>query len=338
MKLLSALCLFVSLCTNAQKDTIENIVFEGAGIRGIAYAGAIQELEQKGLLENIKRVGGTSAGAVTALLLSLNYTSEEIATIVTSTSFSNFNDGRFFLFGGVNRLQKWYGWYRGKRFENWLSALVAAKTGNADITFLALHQKGGKDLYVTGTSLNGQKLIVFSAETYPHMKVKDAVRISMSIPLYFEAVFIDSIGNVVTHPKNRNGLDVVLDGGFVANFPIKLFDSTKYIASFEPNRFTSNKRTLGFRIDGEAQIQNDSAQKGLTEMRVTNIKEYMTAFYTLVLENLNRQTLTEGDWKRTVSISDGAVGPRIRKLQPYEVERLMENGRAATEKYFKSGN
>ena len=336
MKPLFFLCLFSSFYTYAQPDTIENIVFEGAGIRGIAYAGAIQELDRKGLLENVKRVGGTSAGAVTALLLTLNYTSEEIAAIVTSTSFKSFNDGRFFLIGGITRLQKWYGWYRGKRLENWLSGLVAAKTGNADITFLALQQKGGKDLYVTGTSLTKQKLLVFSAETYPHMKVKDAVRISMSIPLYFEAVFIDSIGNVVAHPKNTNGLDVVLDGGFIANFPIKLFDSTKYTAPSGPNSFTANSRTIGFRIDSEAQIKNDTAAAGLTEMPVTNLKEYMTAFYTLILENLNRQTLTEADWKRTVSIPDGAVGPRIRKLKQEEVRRLVEHGRAATEQYFSS--
>jgi NTE family protein len=51
------------------------------------------------------------------------------------------------------------------------------------------------------------------------MKVKDAVRISMSIPFYFEAVFIDSIGKVVSHPRKKTGLDVMLDGGFIATFP-----------------------------------------------------------------------------------------------------------------------
>ena len=39
-----------------------------------------------------------------------------------------------------------------------------------------------------------QELVILSNETYPKMKVKDAVRISMSIPIYFQAVFVDSIG------------------------------------------------------------------------------------------------------------------------------------------------
>jgi NTE family protein len=62
-------------------------------------------------------------------------------------------------------------------------------------------------------------------------------------------------------------------------------------------------------------------------MPVTNFKEYLKAFYTLILENLNRQTLTPEDWKRTVSISDGAIGPRIRKLKATEVKTLLNNGK-----------
>ena len=319
----------------AQKHTIENIVFEGAGIRGIAYAGALETLEQKGILTNAVRLGGTSAGAITALLVSLNYSSAEVAQIINSTSFKKFNDGRFIFFGGLNRLRKWYGWYRGRRFENWLSQLIKQKTGDPDISFQQLQQTTGKQLYVTGTSLNQQKLIVFSAENYPRMKVKDAVRISMSIPLYFEAVFIDSAGTIVSHPKNKAGLDVMLDGGFVANFPIKIFDSTKYITKSDSNSYTINPNSIGFRIDSDNQIQNDSANKQLVSMPVNNFKAYLAAFYTLILENLNRQNLSDGDWQRTISISDGAIGPRIRKLKKQEVDLLIENGRVATTTYFK---
>ncbi len=268
------------------------------------------------------------------MLLTLDYSSGEIATIINSTSFKKFNDGRFLLFGGFNRLRKYYGWYRGREFEKCLAQLIENKTGNSEISFLELHQKGAKDLYITGTCLNKQKLIVFSFENYPHMKVKDAVRISMSIPLYFEAVFIDSAGKVITHPKQKKGLDIMLDGGFIANFPIKIFDSSRYMNNTDSNFFTINPHTIGFRIDSDEQIKNDSASKSLAPMKVTNFNEYMAAFYNLILENLNRQTLTAQDWKRTVTISDGAIGPRIRKLKLKEVERLVENGRFAAERYL----
>lgn len=55
----------------------KNSVFEGGGVKGIAYVGAMEVLEEKGVLENIQRVGGTSAGAINALLLGLNYSLDE---------------------------------------------------------------------------------------------------------------------------------------------------------------------------------------------------------------------------------------------------------------------
>lgn len=309
-------------------------MFEGAGIRGIAYSGVIKELEARNILKDVQRMGGTSSGAITALLLSIGYSADEISYIVGSTSFKKFNDGRFFFIGGINRFQKYFGWYRGQQFERWLSDLIKAKTNNPEITFSQLKQRGCKDLYVTGTCLNKQSLIVFSSENYPNMKVKDAVRISMSIPLYFEAVFIDSEGNVVHHPKNKTGLDIMVDGGFVGNFPIKIFDSTKYLDPTKSNSFVPNPQTIGFRIDREDQIQNDVSGKSLAPIGINSVKDYFSAFYNIIIENLNRQTLTKEDWQRTISISDGNVSPRVRKLPIQEITTLINNGAMATQHYF----
>src|SRR3990170_6487680 len=94
---------FLSFSLSAQEKRIKNIVFEGAGLRGIAYCGAIHELEKRNMLPAIEKVGGTSAGALTALCVSLGYSSAEIAGLLYSTKFSKFNDGRFFFIGGINR-------------------------------------------------------------------------------------------------------------------------------------------------------------------------------------------------------------------------------------------
>ncbi len=40
-----------------------NLVFEGGGVNGIAYLGALEVLEERGILTDIERIGGTSAGA-----------------------------------------------------------------------------------------------------------------------------------------------------------------------------------------------------------------------------------------------------------------------------------
>jgi len=206
---------------------------------------------------------------------------------------------------------------------SWLEKIIAQKTGNENITFAELHQKGFKDLYITGTALNKQKPVIFSYETYPEMKIKDAVRVSAGIPLYFEAAFMDSTGRLFYHPKQKQGLDIMVDGGFLENFPIHIFDKS-----------TPDPYTLGFRIDPDAQIEKDKESKTLTEMPIDNLNQYFMAFYNIVIENLNRQQLTKEDWVRTVSISDGNIQPKLRKLSKEEVYILIENGRRAVKTFL----
>jgi NTE family protein len=332
--ILLLIILSTSFFCHSQNNTIRNVVFEGAGIRGVAYSGTVKELETQNILKGIQRVGGTSSGAITALLISIGYSASEIATIVSTTPYKKFNDGRFFFFGGINRLLNYFGWYRGEEFEKWLSKLIRLKLGDDNVTFQQLKEKGCKDLYVTGTCLNQQSLVIFSFENYPNMKVKDAVRISMSIPMYFEAVFIDSAGNIVHHPKNKNELNIMVDGGFTANFPIKIFDSTKYFDETKPNSFAPNHQTIGFRIDRTDQIHNDSSGKSLAPFEINSLKNYLGAFYNIIVENLNRQTLTKDDWERTVSISDGNVAPKVKQLSRRELTVMIHNGETATQHFL----
>lgn len=51
-----------------------NLVFEGGGVKGIAYVGALGVLEERKITLNIERIGGTSAGAINAILLGLGFT------------------------------------------------------------------------------------------------------------------------------------------------------------------------------------------------------------------------------------------------------------------------
>ena len=110
------------------QNTIKNLVFEGAGIRGIAYAGAIKELENNKLISQIEKVGGTSAGAITAMMLALGYSSDEIGEIISQTKLNKFNNGKYIFFGGIYRMKKQFGWYKAKRFDKWLTTIIENKT------------------------------------------------------------------------------------------------------------------------------------------------------------------------------------------------------------------
>ena len=66
------------------------------------------------------------------------------------------------------------------------------------------------------------------------MEVAQAVRISMSIPLFFEAVeYGTDMANTATN--------ILCDGGVMWNYPINIFDSTLFL---EDNEFGVNKQTL----------------------------------------------------------------------------------------------
>lgn len=303
---------------------MRNLVFEGAGVRGIAYVGVLDELQKRHVLDSVRRVAGTSAGGIVALLVALRYSPAEVEQVLLQTRIQQFNDGRVLFFGGFSRLRKQFGWYRGEALSRWLGDLVAQKTGNPNTTFAELNAAGFRDLAVTGTSLTYQNTVIFSEKTFPHMRLRDAVRISCAIPLYFRGVWVDSVGRISTKPKRKTGLQLVVDGGIAANFPLKLFDA--------PGE--TNPETLGVRIDSDAQIRFDEQGRGLAPVQISSFSDYLSAFYNYTLESLNRPLLTPADWARTVSVSSKGLRPRVRRMSSTEKTALVESGRQSVARYF----
>jgi len=336
-----ACCLLLSIAlfvcqAQSLRDTlkVENLVFEGAGIRGIAYCGALMELDERGILEHVKRVAGTSSGAITASLLSVGYTPQEIFDVIGNTDFAKFNDGRMGLAGGAFRLRKHMGWYKGNEFLHWLEGLIAVKTTSSDITFRQLYQLAKaspqyKELTVAATCLNHQTSLYFSAETFPDMRIVDAVRASMAIPLYYEPLIVDRQGRVISQDDMLPEHFLCVDGGFTANFIVSYYDTKNADGS------VNYAPTLGLRLDSDAQILNDTAARDLAFHDITDTRDFIGAFYYIIKETMNRQLLTQADWERTVSISDCAVPPKVKRLSNHEKDVLINSGRKGTRTYFK---
>jgi len=140
----------------------KNLVMEGGGVRGLAYSGALEVLEQKNIIKNVERVAGSSAGAIAGLMVSLGYNAYEVDSILQNLKIQEFNDGKD-IFGKIRRIKREYGVYKGDKFEKWLASLIAYKTGNANITFLQLHQlheknNNFKDFYCPGPNKTRKKI------------------------------------------------------------------------------------------------------------------------------------------------------------------------------------
>jgi NTE family protein len=288
-----------------------NLVFEGGGVKGLAYAGALEVLEQSGITGQIERVGGASAGAITATLVSLGYTGEEVRHTFMNMDFSKFEDGGLL---GPERLLTEYGWYKGDYFLNFIEEQIEQKTGNRRSTFSEVKRPDFKDLFVVGTELTQQLSVVFCNECSPDMAIADAVRISMSIPLFFAAREI--------------GDNIYCDGGVLNNYPITLFDKQRYLSapSGDPDEDITNTETLGFHLDN------------LSHPPVYNIKtlfRFIGEVYEAII-NIQRDLLMSNpdDVKRSVFIDNLGIKTTDFHLTQEQKLALIESGRDATEKYL----
>ncbi|MCC6916995.1 patatin-like phospholipase family protein [Nitrosomonas sp.] len=323
-----------------------NLVFEGGGVKGIAYVGALGVLEEKNIISSIERIGGTSAGAINAILLGLGFTLEETMDILGSLDFNKFMDDSWGIVRDTDRLIKQFGWYKGDYFRNWIGKLIKEKAGNSETTFADIEamktKYGFKSLYFMGTNLSTLFSEVFSAEHTPRCCIADAVRISMSIPLFFAA-------------KQSARGDVYVDGGVLDNFPIKLFDREKYLRSGNYKQteyynkinlqlenaerpvssYVYNKETLGFRLDTKDEIAVFRDHAEPVKKDINNFFDYTWALVNTVLEAQQSTHLHNDDWSRTIYIDTLGVATTDFDLSETRKKELIQSGRDGALAYFK---
>ncbi len=321
-----------------------NLVFEGGGVKGIAYLGAMQVLEEKGIVADLKRVGGTSVGAINALLLALGYGNEEQRKILWQMDFKNFLDSSW-LGGNVMRVLHKYGWYKGDFFRAWVGRLISDKMGRADVTFQDLKTAGKPELYVYGTNLSTHFSEVFSVEHTPTMPVAEAIRITMSLPVFFASV-------------RSSRQDVYVDGGVLINYPVKLFDREKYLeparasadgvrtpyydsqnADFlakQPNRspYIYNRETLGFRLDTRKEIAAFRYNEPQVH-RIDSFFGYASALVGTILDSQSNAHLHSDDWQRTIYVDTLDVKTTDFGLDDAHKQALEDSGRQGALEYFK---
>ena len=170
-------------------------VFEGGGVKGIALIGSLKRLEEEGVV--FGRVAGTSAGAITASLVAAGYKVDELRAIVWNKDFNDFADVRTLFSQGMwkfifskNVLQLWsvflrwggYGFFETKAFHAWVKGLLKDK-GITDFKSLKTY------LRVFAVDVVNQTLVQYDKDKTPDVEVAEAVRQSMSIPLFFRGSF-----------------------------------------------------------------------------------------------------------------------------------------------------
>ncbi|MCW3090071.1 MAG: Patatin [Ferruginibacter sp.] len=342
MKKWTVLLFFPFVCFGQQKFGYKNLVLEGGGVRGLAYAGAFRELEKKGILQQIDNVAGTSAGAIAGLMISVGYSAKEIDSIMRSLPVEEFNDGRGGIVGKYRRVRTRFGLYLGEKFETWVQDLIQHKTGNIDLNFTQLHQLHlqnplFKDFYCTATNLSRQQLDIFSFEHTPLMSIALAVRISGGLPLYFEPVILDDQHQKIKSTDTLSFRNYYVDGGMIANYPISIFDTCENRGNpLQCDTVRFNPQTLGIKLERPAQIDSlKNNSHNIPPFEIRSFKDYVHAFNNLLMETLNRKYPNlENEKDRTIYVSYGSVQSRVHKMKPEEKEMLFNNGVQAAADFF----
>ena len=180
-------------------------------MRGLSFCGALKYLEEKNVLKNIKRVAGSSAGSLFAVMIACKTPVSTILKMVETTNFASLKDDSWGYVYDVIRIINCYGMCKGDALYEWCGNALEMSGYHKDVTFQELFDKTGIELVITGTNLNKYTTEYFSHNTYPNMQVRLASRISSSIPLFFSAI-------------NMND-NIYVDGGVLDNYPIWIFDT-----------------------------------------------------------------------------------------------------------------
>ncbi|NOT91772.1 patatin-like phospholipase family protein [Ferruginibacter sp.] len=343
MKKLIVLLFFPSLSFAQQKYNYKNLVMEGGGVRGLAYAGVFSVLEEKGILQQIENVGGSSAGAIAGMMVSIGYTADEIDSLMIELPVQKFNDGKGGVVGKYKRFKKGFGIYRGGAFEKWLQQLVTYKTGKPLLTFSELHQlhltnNHYKDFYCTGTNLSKQQLETFSYLNSPDMPLALAVRISSTVPLYFEPVALDDQLQKIKKSDTVSFVNYYVDGGMLCNYPISMFDTCDQNSN-DPllcDKVKFNTQTIGIKLERQQQIDslNNNSIK-IPAYNINKLSEYLAAFTNLMMETLSRKYPgLENERGRTIYVSQGNISSRVKKTKQQDKLLLYENGVTAANYFF----
>lgn len=290
-----------------------DLVCKGGGIKGIALIGAICCFEEYGY--TWKNVAGTSAGAIVSSLIAVGYTGLDLKEICFSLNFSDFNDKSTLqsipIIGPFAGLLVSKGVYQGDAIEEFLHDKFKEK---GKTKFKDISTNGKSNLKIIAADITRKKLLILPDDLVDYnidpmeFEIAKAVRMSLSIPFYFNPVIL----------KNDSISSYIVDGGLVCNFPIWIFDNEK----------SPRWPTFGLNLD--------DGKKTDSSISNTNLLDYMFDVIETALSQNEDVYLRDKDAVRIVNIPSLDINSTNFNPSKDEVLALYKSGyNSAKEFLFK---
>lgn len=272
-------------------------------------------------------LAGSSAGAIVAALLAAGYTCGELKREMESVDYMKF-EGKDFpdYFGALGKavsILMTLGIYGTEYLEEWTNQLLKKK----EMTKFGDVERTGKRLKITASDLTERKLLIlpddlgrFGIEP-ASFSVAEAVRMSVSIPVFFEPYRL----------RDRDGhVHMIVDGGLLSNYPVWLLDD----GTSRPSR-----PTFGFKFMDERQGRDCQACKASP-----HIADYFKSIISTSLDAIDNSHMSRGDYERTIRIPTAVKmdgGTKQISATDFDISReesqaLFENGERAAAEFLKN--
>jgi NTE family protein len=294
-------------------------VFEGGGVKGIGLVGAVAVAEERGF--TWQNMAGTSAGAIVAALIAAGYTAGELKEILNSLEYRIFKDGSIIdnvpVAGPLASLVFQKGIYEGNYFRKWIGSLLKAK---GVTTFADLLIPGEKDdkyrfkLRVIASDVSRGTMLALPHDIVDYgirpedLNVALAVRMSMSIPFFYEPVKLQDM--------KTGDTSYIVDGGVLSNYPVWLFDCEGSLPQWP---------TIGFKL-----VEPEEKQPH----QISGPVSMFAALFSTMMEAHDARYIKDSDFVRTIPIPTQVVKTTEFDISPEKSEVLYQSGVRAAEEFF----
>ena len=304
-------------------------------MKGIGLAGAFAVLDEQGYTPHC--VAGTSAGAITAALVAAGYSGSELQDVVLhQMKFSQFADphpvDHLGVAGQGIAILKEKGINKGEFFLNWMRDMLAKKNvrtfGDLVDDSVAPDDPARYRLQVIASDVTERRMLVLPRDAEAHLGITPeqldvalAVRMSMSIPIFFDPV-------CQANPQTGHE-HLIVDGGLLSNFPIWLFDC--------PAGQTPGWPTFGLLLVAPNQADPLLPAQSEAEADAQSLSSpaaFLRAIADTAMQAHDRLYVEQANYARTIPIPTLGVRTTEFDIPATQAEALYKSGRDAATQFL----
>ncbi len=350
---------------------IHNLVFAGGSVKGIAYVGAFDVLAQQRDINQLRRVAGTSAGSIFALLVALGFNTTEMHDILAAFDFKAMLDDSSMQLTPLSNRDKLLGTVeKQEQGKPTAIAKIPAKSGAVPMLW-RMHQHLGLfegeyfRKWVQDLICKRIRSMTQGAHSGEHLTFAELAKLATHYPtlrqLYVVGVNLSLSQAVTFCADDASTADVIIADA------LRISMSIPYL--FEPHSVHRNiggerkvdtsghlwvdggwfrnypidvfdavdtpEHTLGFNLVDEETHNYLSGLSPLPEAKISNMMNFSLALFTSTLHRQQTQlALSQQDRARTVSIPSMGIGTLSFNLTKEQQQSLIDSGKHTTHQFF----